>query len=171
MTWGNVWPMHPRIEALLREEAIEYRVHRHQDYNQPIQSPADFAAALGYDIRRITKTLLLKSTSEPSRFCLAALSAPDKINLPYLAELTSTKRLKMAGAMELTEQIGYPPLSVTPLAAGTLPVFVEEALLRYETILTGAGVVGVEIELKPSDFVRLCSAQVIPLKAPATVAG
>lgn len=161
---------HPRIEELLRSEAIEYRVHRHQDYPQPIHSPADFAAALGYDLRRITKTLLLRNAAEPSFFCLAALSAPDKINLPYLAELTGAKRLKMASAAELTEQIGYPPMSVTPLATGTLSVFVDETLLEYETILTGAGVVGVEIELKPSEFVRLCSARLVQLKLPAAVA-
>jgi Cys-tRNA(Pro)/Cys-tRNA(Cys) deacylase len=159
---------HPRVEEALKQAPVAFTVHRHADYPHPIQSPADFAAALNVDPRRITKTLLLRSSTDAGKFCLAVLSAPDKINLAYLAELTGTKKLKMASAAELLERLDYPPMSVTPLGSAGIAVYVDEGLVQHPTVLTGAGIVEVEIELSPLDLVRITGARIVQLKVPAT---
>jgi prolyl-tRNA editing enzyme YbaK/EbsC (Cys-tRNA(Pro) deacylase) len=46
---------------------------------------------------------------------------------------------------------------------GATPVFMDERLLEQPTILIGAGVVGVEIEIAPADLRAITQADVLPL--------
>lgn len=154
--------MHPRIDALLRGAAIAYRVRRHSDFPGPIHSPADFAGALGYDAARITKTLFLKAAAGEA-FCLAVVSANARVNLSSAAQEMGSTRCSMAQPSDLSRMLGYPPLGVSPLGAGDILVLIDRALQGYESILIGAGVAGVEIEIAPADLNRLTRARVIAL--------
>lgn len=154
--------MHPKVEAILRSSALMYKVHRHADLPVPIQNPQDFAQALGYHLDCITKSVLLNAEPEEV-YCLAVCSVDRKINLKLLAALTHTRRVHLARAEELQRLTDYPSRGVSPLGIADIPIYIDESLLTLPTILIGAGEIGVEIELSPTDLVTLAHATVIPL--------
>src|ERR1700687_3554515 len=100
--------MHERIKKILDDSCPTYRVRPHKDLLIPILSPQDFASALGYDINRITKTLLLRATDR-EMFCLAVLSSNKRVNLEKVAGTLQLKRIQMASKQELSKTLGYPP--------------------------------------------------------------
>ncbi|HSI49719.1 MAG TPA: YbaK/EbsC family protein [Ideonella sp.] len=154
----------PRITEVLNTAKVLYSVRRHDDFEQPIRTPADFADALGYDLSRITKTLFLKGRVG-ARHYLVVCGMDKRIDLHSLAAKLDEGRLEMASLSELRDLVGYPPTSVTPIAVPDIPVFVDETLFSHATILTGAGVPRVEIELAPTDLRTLCNAQPLSLTA------
>ena len=146
--------MHPSVEEVLREAAIPFRVWRHADLPVPIQSPADFAAALGYEPERITKTLLLKASGQ-ERFCVVVIPANARLNFASVSEEMCSGRYSMASPEHLSRILGYQQFGVSPLGVRDIPVVIERHLQTYETILIGSGLAGIEIELAPSDLAAL----------------
>jgi prolyl-tRNA editing enzyme YbaK/EbsC (Cys-tRNA(Pro) deacylase) len=86
-----------------------------------------------------------------------------RVDLQALAARLDAGRLEMAPLADLQRLVGYPPTSVTPIAVPDIPVFMDDTLLRHSTVLTGAGVPRVEIEISPADLAALCRAQTVSL--------
>lgn len=153
--------MHDRIRKLLDESRSPYQVHVHQDLLVPIRSPHDFAQALGYELRRITKTLLLETKDREQR-CLVIASNDQRVDLHQIAAQLGCKRLQMADSKVLLELLDYPPNGVSPIGVGAIPVFMDESLMAFPTILIGAGEAGVEIELSPQALQAMTNAKFLP---------
>jgi Cys-tRNA(Pro)/Cys-tRNA(Cys) deacylase len=150
--------MDDRIRSALDTANANYSVRRHADMSVPIAGPGDFAAAIGYDIDRITKTLFLK-THDDQRYAMVVCPASAKVDFKRAARAAGLPRLEVASRQELDEQVGYPPTGVTPLGVSDrVSVLVDEALLQFDSILVGGGEVGVEIEIRPSDLVEITGA-------------
>jgi Cys-tRNA(Pro)/Cys-tRNA(Cys) deacylase len=141
--------VHENVEAVLEGSGVLYQVHLHQDMPFPIRSPDDFARALGYDMARITKTLLLRAT-DGQEFCLVVLSSNKNTDLARVAELLGVKRVQMAAKEDLTRVLGHPPTGVSPIGAGSIPVLLDEGIMEFPSVLVGAGEVGTEIEISPA---------------------
>lgn len=145
----------PRIMQALADAGVAHRVHRHDDFDQPIRAPKDFAQALGVPLARISKTLFLRCR-DSGRFFLVVCSMDKRADLRALATALGSGRLEMASLGELQRHVGYPPTSVAPIAVEGVPVFVDESLFAHPSVLVGSGVPRVEIELSPQDLARLC---------------
>lgn len=156
--------IHPAIAQVLTEHPLPYTVHRHNDFATPIQSPTDFAEALGYAPARIAKTLFLQAGNEAT-FALVVCSALASVNFKQIAMTLGWKRAIFGKAETLAQVVGYPRLGVSPLGVSTLPVLFDSALLVHPTILIAAGAIGIEIEITPQDVVLLTHATVLPLTA------
>jgi Cys-tRNA(Pro)/Cys-tRNA(Cys) deacylase len=154
--------MHERIRKVLEENRVPFRLRLHREFAVPIRSPADFAKALGYVPERVAKTILLRNQAR-SFFCLATLSAHYRLNFGAVAERAQSGRLELASAEELKRALDYPPLSVSPLGADGLSVFVDSSLTEFETVLVGAGTVGEELEIAPGHLVSVAGATVASL--------
>ena len=152
----------PRIIAALEAADVSYRVHCHDDYPAPIRVPKDFANALGYVEGRITKSLFMKYR-DSERYCMLVCGMDKRVDLRSLAARLDAGRLEMAPLTDLQRIVGYPPTSVTPIAVANVPVFMDEALLQFPTVLTGSGVPRVEIEIAPADLRALSNAQALAL--------
>lgn len=124
----------PRVIAALDSAGLRYSVHRHDDYPLPIRTPKDFAAALGYVEQRITKTLLLKSR-DGARHCLVICGMGKRVDMRGLANRLDCGRLEMAPLADLQRLVGYPPTSVSAIAVANIPVFMDEALMRFPPCL------------------------------------
>ncbi len=154
--------MHKRIQQILDESCTPYQVISHHDLSVPIQSPQDFAKALGYEVSRITKTLLLKVKSE-ERYCIVVVSADRRVDLDKVTTTIQAKRVQMADRQMLAQILDYPSTGVSPIGASSIPVLVDETLMDYTSILIGAGEVAQEIEISPQDLQTLTQASVLPL--------
>ena len=151
--------MHSRVEQALLASGVACQVRVHADSPTPIRSPQDFAAYLGYDLARITKTLFCRSTQR-DKFALVVAPMPSKVDFKVIAAALECPRVEVADKAELESRLGYPPHGVSPLGVNDYPVFLDGSLLKHPTILIGSGVTAKEIELAPTDLVKLCGARV-----------
>ena len=147
------------VASAFARESVDHIVHRHTALPGPVRTPHDLAAALGIDVGRVTKTLLVESAGG----ALLRIVAPvhERVDLRRVAALLGVRRLRLASVATLERALGHPPGGVSPLGSGQVGVVVEAALLTHETILIGAGVAGVDIELSPNDLLRLCTGRVL----------
>lgn len=155
--------MHPRIQNLLTEKHISYTEHLHKSFNREIKSPSDFADALQYSQARITKSVFLRS--KPDRaFAMVVCSSNARMNFYAVKELMHSEKIEVASLDDLKSIIGYPPTGVSPIAIPNhVPVFIDNALQDFESVLIGSGSVGVEIEISPKDLILLTNARMISL--------
>lgn len=152
--------MHPRIAETLEAAGLPYRFYRHADFPNPIRSPADFAHALGYAPERIAKSLFFRC--QPSgQYGILVCPTTRRADLRLLAQHIGCRRVQFAGPEALLATLDYPPTGVSPLGAGAVPVFVDEALMAFPTVLVGAGEAGVEIEIAPADLKLITGATVL----------
>ena len=154
--------MHPRVLQTLLAGGADYRVRNHADCTVPIRSPQDFAAWLGYELGRITKTLFCRSVQR-DKYALVVAPMTAKVDFKIIANALERTRVEVAGREELESKLNYPPNGVSPLGNNGYPVFVAENLMTYPTVLVGSGSLGIEIEIDPATLVRLCSAHLKPL--------
>ncbi|HTH83433.1 MAG TPA: YbaK/EbsC family protein [Mucilaginibacter sp.] len=150
--------MHPKVKKVLEDEHITYREVRHDSFSSPINSPIDFAAALNYDLERITKSVFLRSKSK-DQYIMAVCSINKKLNLPEVALLSNSGKLEVADKQELTDLVGYPINGVCAIGLDPgIAVFMDNVLLSFPTVLIGSGEAAVEIELAPADLLSASNA-------------
>jgi Cys-tRNA(Pro)/Cys-tRNA(Cys) deacylase len=154
--------MHPNVAFTLEQARKPYKVYRHTDFITPIRSPQDLATALGYDLRRMTKSIFLKSLNQ-DKYAMAVCSMDKKANFSSIADYLGCKRLKLASREDLQEKVGYPPGGVSPIGVQGIPIFLEQSLLDLETIVIGTGEIDIEVEISPSALKDLTEAIVLSL--------
>lgn len=152
--------LHRRVQQALQSSGVPYRLRRHDRQPRAIRSPADMAEALGYPVARITKSLLVRTSDGRTDHAVAVLSAGDRADWSRLAAALSARRVEMAPREDLENVLDYPPQGVSPIGADRLPVVLERRLLGFETVLVGAGVAGVEVEMDTADLQRITAAVV-----------
>lgn len=159
--------MHERIKSILEASAVPYKVYLHREMPIEVRSPQDFASALGYEVARIAKTLLLQA-ADSERFCVAVLSSNASADLRVIAESLSAEGMRIASKQALARVLGYPQTGVSPIGARGIPVLIDEALMQFPSVLIGGGEVGVEIEIAPQSLKQITDAAVLPLAARKT---
>ena len=152
--------LHKNIRTAIDKLEAGYKIHDHNKLPSEIRNPNDFAAALGYPIQRITKTLLLRS-HDGQVYVAAVCSVDRRLNFKSTANAVGAKRVEVASPEDLQVKTGYPKNGVSPLGlAEHITVVVDRLLFDYPTVLIGGGAAKIEIELSPSDLVRISGATV-----------
>jgi Cys-tRNA(Pro)/Cys-tRNA(Cys) deacylase len=152
--------LHKNVQDAISKLGTEYKVHDHSKFSSEIRNPNDFAAALGYSIQRITKTLFLRG-HDGQTYAAAVFSMDRRLDFKSTANAIGTKRVEAASSENLQVKTGYPKNGVSPLGlAEDITVVVDRLLLDYPTVLIGGGATGIEVELSPSDLVRISGATV-----------
>lgn len=119
------------------------------------------AVALGVPPQRVFKTLLVKVDG---RLVVAVVPVSGSLVLKALAAAVGGKRAELAEAEEAERTTGYVVGGISPLGQRkALPTVVDETASSFETVLVSAGRRGLEVELAPSDLVRLTAAQLAPI--------
>jgi len=149
----------PTVIYYLQKNHIAYKVYRHSVFEKPIVRPQDFAEVLDYDVARISKALFVRDPDR-THYAILVCGATRKVDMAAIAARLGVARLVMADLEELSQKVGHPPLAVTPIGIEGIPVYMDADLFRFPTILTGAGVPRMEIELSPDDLHRLSKAEV-----------
>ena len=151
---------HKNVQAAIVELDGGYKIHDHGKISSEIKTPHDFAAALGYPIQRITKTLFLHS--HDGQVSVATVCSIDRrLNFRSIADALGVKRVEAASPEELQARTGYLRNAVSPLGlTGDIAIVVDSSLFDYPTVLIGSGAIAIEIELPPADLVRISKAKV-----------
>lgn len=134
---------------------------------EQLKGPAPTARAaahwLGVPVRRIAKTLLLRSEAA---WVAAVLPGDRRLDLDRLTRAIGISDLRMARAHEVREQTGYPPGGVAPVAFLRQPLVVVDAGLvegRAGAVIAGAGREDLVLRIRVEDIVRLNRACVAPV--------
>jgi Cys-tRNA(Pro)/Cys-tRNA(Cys) deacylase len=166
--------IHARVLAAFGEFA-PIRVIEHQSLGKTIRSPSDFAEAIGYELRRIAKTVLLANSSLSAdqrmrrphlQYAAACLPTSSRIDLREMAKILNWSRAELSTRHELTSLLDFPPGGVSPFGLGAVPLIFDRSLLLPNTILVGAGIVGVEIEVSSQMLVDIGSGQAADIRLP-----
>ncbi len=125
-------------------------------------TPTSVAAAerIGVDVGQIAKSMLLKGKDD--RYYLVVMPGDHKLNNGKLKAVLGV-RTRMATAEETEAVTGYRPGGVCPFGIDAIPVFVDEALARYETIYPAAGTDASGVPMTFNQLVRVTGARVAEL--------
>lgn len=116
---------------------------------------------------QVFKTLVLCGDNE--RVLFAVLPGNRELDLKALSKITGERKVEPAPVNRLRALTGYVRGAVTVLGASKkYPVYVDEAILDFEAISISGGRRGVQILLKPKDFVCAVAGTVCRIaRAPA----
>lgn len=157
---GEFHKLHKNIQAAISKLEIECKVHDHGELLSEVRNPHDFAAALGYPVQRIAKSLFLHSYDRQI-YAVAVCPIDRRLNFKSTARALGVKRVEVAGPEDLRAKTDYPTNGVSPLGlAEDIAVVVDQPLFDYPTVLIGGGATAIEIELSPADLVLLSRATV-----------
>jgi len=150
--------MTPAVEAAKRA-GIEFRLH---EYEGVEVGDGDYAvavaAAVGRPAEQLFKTLV---ASVDGRLEVFVVPADRQLDLRAVG-----KRTTLAQQTDAERATGYVAGGISPLGQRRrLPTTVDESALAWDTILVSAGRRGLQIELAPSDLVRLSRANVAAVAA------
>lgn len=145
--------MTPAVEAAKRA-GIEFRMH---EYSGVDVGEGDYAlavaAALAQPPGRLFKTLV---ASVDGKLEVFVIPADRQLDLR-----AAGKRVVLADRAAAERASGYVSGGISPLGQRKrLPTTVDASALDWETLLVSAGRRGLQIELAPTDLVRLTGARV-----------
>lgn len=116
------------------------------------------ADALGLPHDRLFKTLV---TEVDGALTVAVVPVSATLDLKALAGATGGKRAAMADPVQAERVTGYVRGGISPLGQRkSLPTVIDDSASGFATIYVSAGRRGLQIELAPSDLVRLTGAAV-----------
>lgn len=145
----------PATTVLMRT-GVEYILHPYEHRSATHSYGLEAAEALGVSPHRVFKTLL---TDIDGDLVVAIVPVGGSLELRALASARGGKRASMAASAVAERATGYIVGGISPLGQRKrLPTIVDQSALEHETIYVSAGRRGLDIELAPTDLIRLTDA-------------
>lgn len=146
--------------TVLEHAGVGHVLHRYDhdaratDYGD--EAVRALAAALGLDPVRVLKTLVLELGDGLG---VAVVPVPARADLKACAQALGARRAELAAPRDAERATGYVVGGMSPLGQRrVLPTVVHAGALDHATVLVSAGRRGLEVELAPTDLVRLTGA-------------
>lgn len=155
--------------AALDSASVPYRVHTYEHDPAAVRGGLGYgeeaANALGVDAARVFKTLV---TSVDGALVVAIVRVLARVDLKAMAAAAGGKRAEMADPAAAQRVTGYAVGGISPLGQRRrLPTVIDSSVLDHETVYVSGGRRGLDIELAPSDLVRLTDARTARIAAGA----
>ena len=142
---------------LLDQLSIDYELSEYE-VDESDLSAESVAAKVGLPPEQVFKTLVARG--DRNGVCLAVVPGNAELNLKSLAALTADRKIVLVPIKELLGLTGYIRGGVTALAAKKdYPVYVDETIELFDVVSVSAGVRGLQILLKPEDYLRVTRAR------------
>lgn len=120
------------------------------------------AAQLGEDLDRVFKTLVLRGDRGGLFVCVIPGSM--EVDLKVAARISGNKSCAMIHVKELLPLTGYIRGGCSPIGMKkTLPTFIHESALLWDTIYVSAGVRGLQLCIAPQALISFVDASLYPL--------
>jgi Cys-tRNA(Pro)/Cys-tRNA(Cys) deacylase len=149
--------------ALLAKQKVPHTLHAYDHDPRAGSYGLEAVEALGLDRARVFKTLVAEVDA---RLVVGVVPVTGQLDLKALAAAAGGKKAKMADPAAAQRATGYVLGGISPLGhRSLLPVVVDASAPTFETVFCSAGRRGLEVELTPSDLIRLTGAVVAPIAA------
>jgi Cys-tRNA(Pro)/Cys-tRNA(Cys) deacylase len=155
-----VWVVTAKTNALrlLEQAGIEFEV---RTYSLSIDqfSAERVAELVEMEPDQVFKTLV--AIGDRNGPCFAVIPANTELNLKALAVAHGDRRVHLASLKEVLPLTGYERGAVTAIGAKRqLPVYLDEVAEIFDEIAVSAGATGIQVVLKPQDYVRFTGASI-----------
>ena len=148
----------PAIVALKRA-GVEFRVHTYQLTEEEGTYGESVAKSLGVEPSRMYKTLVAEVDGSP---VVAVVPTDKQLGLKALAAAAGGKRAKLADPADAERWTGYVTGGISPFGQKKrLPLFVDGSTAGHDTFFVSGGQRGLQIELRPADFIAARAATVV----------
>src|SRR5215469_12982926 len=153
---ASLRPAAARVQALLKEMGLEAEV---VEFAESTRSSAEAAAQVGCDVAQIAKSLVFRAKAS-DRPVLVMASGANRVDEKVLAALLGEK-IGKADADFVRDKTGYAIGGEAPIGHASPPVtFIDEDLLKLESIWAAAGTPFAVFRLSPADLERLTGGKV-----------
>lgn len=153
----------PAVTAAVLAGA-NYVLHHYEHEEDSLSYGREAAHAMesiGVEAARVYKTLVARADT---RFVMALVSTSTKIDFKALAAAMGAKHAELASPADAERVTGYVIGGISPLGTRRrLRTVVDESAPSWPTIFVSAGRRGLELEIAPSELVRLTGAIVARL--------
>ncbi|MBE3590130.1 MAG: YbaK/EbsC family protein [Firmicutes bacterium] len=148
-----------RVAQVLRERGHTGDI---VELPQSAHTAAQAAAALGCSADQIAKSLVFRTASGEAVLVIA--SGSGRVDETRLAEVVG-EPVALADAEFVRERTGFAIGGVAPVGhLEPLPVWIDEALLRHETLWAAAGHPRTVFRLTPDELLSLTAGRVIAVR-------
>ena len=150
----------PALDALTAA-GVTFATHEY-DHAATRHFGDETVAVLGVPPSRVFKTLVANVTgSERPELVVGVVPVSGHLDLKALAAAVGAKRADMADPAVAQRSSGYVVGGISPFGQRTrLRTVVDASAMACETVLVSGGRRGLQVELDPSDLVRLTDAVV-----------
>jgi Cys-tRNA(Pro)/Cys-tRNA(Cys) deacylase len=150
----------PAVAAVVRA-GVAHTVHEVGHDPTVTAYGKEAAGALGVEPGRVFKTLV---ASVGGKLVVAVVPVTGELSLKALATAVGAKTAEMAEAATAERATGYVVGGISPIGQKRrLPTLVDASAAGWGTIFVSAGRRGLELELAPSDLVRLTNGRLAPI--------
>ncbi len=140
---------------MLASQQVAHTLHPYAHDPRVSGYGQEAAAALGIEPDRIFKTLI---ASVDGRLACAVVPVSGRLDLKAFAAALGGKRAELADPQSAQRATGYVLGGISPLAQKSrLPVRIDVSAMDQPTVFISAGRRGLQVELAPSDLLRLTS--------------
>lgn len=147
--------------ALLAKQKVAHSLHTYEVSPDAPNYGALVATAIGADPARVFKTLV---TEVDGALTVAVVPVTGELDLKALAAAAGGKRAALADRAVAERVTGYVRGGISPLGQRKrLPTVIDQTALAAERVYVSAGKRGLQVQLAPSDLVRLTQATVAPI--------
>lgn len=117
------------------------------------------ASALGVEHDRVFKTLVISLQGGQHDMAVAVVPVTRQVSLKGLANTLGAKRAELLDPTTAERITGYVIGGISPLGQRRqLPTIIDESALGWDTIFVSAGRRGSDIEVGPTDLIRVLQA-------------
>jgi Cys-tRNA(Pro)/Cys-tRNA(Cys) deacylase len=122
---------------------------------------AEAAQALGVATERVLKTLMVDADGE---LVVAVIPVAGRLDLGAIAAVMGAKRATLADRAVAERRTGYVSGGISPLGQKVAHrTAVDASVVDHGTVFVSGGRRGFDVELSPTDLVRLTGATVSPI--------
>src|ERR1051326_3255866 len=139
------------VMRLLESKGMPFEI-REYDVDPDDLSAETVARKIAIPIEQVFKTLLIRG--DRNGLCFAVIPGNTELDLKTVAKSTGDRKVDLVTVKELQSLTGYVRGGVTALAAKKkFPVLLDETAELFDLISVSAGQRGIQILLKPQDYV------------------
>lgn len=138
-----------RVRAALRTTGIDGEIRIYTEHLPTAQAAAD---ALGVELGRIAKSILLMAGGKP---VLVVTAGDRRVDRQKIKALLNRGKVVVASADEVLTVTGFVAGGVAPLGlAGPIQVLLDESLQRFPAIWAGGGIPEALLRIRVPDLPR-----------------
>ncbi|MFE6509517.1 Cys-tRNA(Pro) deacylase [Nocardioides sp. NPDC057767] len=145
----------------LTQAGIDYTLHPYEHDPRAESYGLEAAEALGVEPARVFKTLM---ASLDGKLVVGIVPVTGQLDLKALARALGGSKAQMAEVSAAERATGYVAGGISPVGQKRPhPTVVDESATTYETVYVSGGRRGLDLELAPTDLIKITGAATAPI--------
>ncbi|WFA09367.1 Cys-tRNA(Pro) deacylase [Tissierella sp. Yu-01] len=143
---------------LLEKAKTSYKIHTYENKDGQIDG-ISVAEKIGLPVEKVYKTLVTQGHSK--EYYVFVIPVAEELDLKAAAKAVGDKSVAMIHVADINKVTGYIRGGCSPIGMKkNLKTVIDSSCNNIDTIIVSAGKIGYQIELNPSDLLKLISGKV-----------